>query len=64
VTEDPDQQIRALQEKASLAFSEAELLLENGSVESAINRGSYAAFGAARAVLLTEEERARRPITG
>ena len=64
MTEDPDQQIRALQEKARQALSDAELLLEDGSVEAAINRGSYAAFGAARADLLTEEERARRPIPG
>ena len=56
MTEDPDQQIRALQKKARQALSDAELLLENGSVEAAINRGSYAAFGAARAALLTEGE--------
>jgi len=56
VTEEPDQQIRALQEKAEQALSDAELLLENGSVEAAINRGYYAAFGAARAALLAEEE--------
>lgn len=56
VTEDPDHQIRTLQEKARQAFSDAELLLENGSVEAAINRGPYAAFGAARATLLTEDE--------
>ena len=57
MTEEPDQQIRALQEKAGQALSDAELLLENGSVEAAINRGYYAAFQAARAALLTEEER-------
>jgi len=56
VTEDPGQQIRALQEKTEQALSDAELLLENGSVEAAINRGYYAAFQAARAALLTEEE--------
>ena len=56
MTEDPDQQIRALQKKARQALSDAELLLENGSVEAAINRGSYAALGAARAALLTEGE--------
>jgi hypothetical protein len=56
VTEEPDQQIRALQEKAGRALSDAELLLENGSVEAAINRGYYAAFQAARAALLIEDE--------
>jgi hypothetical protein len=56
VTEESDRQIRALQEKARQALSDAELLLDNGSVEAAINRGYYAAFQAARAALLTEEE--------
>lgn len=51
-----EKQIRALQEKADQALYDAELLLENGSVEAAINRGYYAAFQAARAALLTEEE--------
>lgn len=50
-------QIRALQEKATQALSDAELLLENGSVEAAINRGYYAVFQAARAALLTKGER-------
>jgi uncharacterized protein (UPF0332 family) len=56
VTEAPAQQIRALQEKAGQALADAELLLENESVEAAINRGYYAAFQAARAALLTEDE--------
>jgi uncharacterized protein (UPF0332 family) len=51
-----EKQIRALQEKAEQALSDAELLLENGSVEAAINRGYYSVFQAARAALLTEEE--------
>ena len=51
-----EQQIRALQEKAEQALSDAQLLLENGSVEAAINRGYYTVFQAARAALLTEEE--------
>jgi len=50
-------QIRALQEKAAQALSDAELLLENGSVEAAVNRGYYAVFQAARAALLTKGER-------
>ena len=51
-----EKQIRALQEKAEQALSDAELLLENGSVEATINRGYYSVFQAARAALLTEEE--------
>lgn len=50
-------QIQALKEKAKQALSDAELLLENGSVEAAINRGYYAVFQAARAALLTKDER-------
>jgi uncharacterized protein (UPF0332 family) len=49
--------IRALEEKARQALSDAGLLLENGSVEAAINRGYYAVFQAARAALLTKGER-------
>lgn len=60
MTEESDRQIRALQEKARQALSDAELLLDNGSVEAAmrLNRfsGYYSAFQAARAALLTEEE--------
>jgi len=51
-----DKHIRALREKAEQALSDAKLLLENGSVEAAINRGYYAVFQAARAALLIEEE--------
>ena len=51
-----EKQIRALQEKAEQALSDARLLLENSSVEAAINRGYYTVFQAARAALLTEEE--------
>jgi uncharacterized protein (UPF0332 family) len=53
---DDDRPILALQEKARQALAGAELLLENGSVEAAINRGYYAAFQAARAALLTKDE--------
>jgi len=53
---DPDRTTEALMRKARSAFSDAELLLENGSVESTINRGYYAAFQAARAALLTGGE--------
>jgi len=56
VSEETNDQIRALQEKSEQALSDAELLLENGSVEAAINRGYYAVFQIARAALLTEEE--------
>jgi hypothetical protein len=56
VTEDPDQQIRVPQEKAGQALSDAELLPDDGTVEAAINRGYCAAFQAARAALLTEDE--------
>ena len=50
-----EKQIRALQEKAEQALSDAELLLENGSVEVTINRGYYSVFQAARAALLIKE---------
>jgi uncharacterized protein (UPF0332 family) len=50
-------QIRALKEKATQALSDAELLLEHGSVEAAVNRGYYAVFQAARAALLTKDDR-------
>jgi hypothetical protein len=60
VTEESVRQIRALQEKARQALSDAELLLDNGSVEAAMGltrfSGYSAAFQAARAALLTEEE--------
>jgi len=51
-----EKQIHALQEKAQQALSDADLLLENGSVEAAINRGYYSIFQTGRAALLTEEE--------
>jgi uncharacterized protein (UPF0332 family) len=51
-----EKQIRALQKKAKQALSDAELLLENNSVEATINRGYYAVFQAARAALLTVKE--------
>lgn len=51
-----EQLIRALQDKAEQALSDAELLVDNGSVEAAINRGYYAAFQTARAALLLEGE--------
>lgn len=43
-----EKKIRALQEKSEQALSDAEHLLENGSVEAAINRGYYSVFQAAR----------------
>lgn len=42
-------------EKAEKTFQDAELLLEKGSFESAINRYYYAAFYAIRALLATRE---------
>lgn len=56
MSEETNNRIRALQEESEQALSDAELLLENGSVEAAINRGYYAVFQIARAALLTEEE--------
>jgi uncharacterized protein (UPF0332 family) len=53
---DANPPIRALREKAGPALSDAEHLLENGSVEAAINRGSDATLQAARAALRTGEE--------
>ena len=51
-----EKQILALEQKAKQALSDAELLLENGSVEATINRGYYSVFQAARAALLIEQE--------
>lgn len=51
-----EDQIRALKEKAHADLSDAELLLENGTAESTINRAYYAVFQAARAALQTEGE--------
>lgn len=48
--------IRALRKKSRDALSDAELLLENGSVEAAINRAYYAVFSAARAAVLVKDE--------
>lgn len=56
MSEENNDQIRALQEKSEQALSDAELLLENGSVEAAVNRGYYAVFQIARAALLAKEE--------
>ena len=56
MSETSSEQIRALQEKAEQALSDAELLLENRSVEAAINRAYYATFQIARAALLVEGE--------
>jgi uncharacterized protein (UPF0332 family) len=56
VSEKKNVQIRALQEKSEQALSDAELLLENGSVEATVNRGYYAVFQIARAALLTKGE--------
>ena len=56
MSEENNDQIRALQEKSEQALSDAELLLENGSVEAAVNRGHYAVFQIARAALLAKEE--------
>lgn len=56
MSEENNDQIRALQEKSEQALSDAELLLENGSVEATVNRGYYAVFQIARAALLVKEE--------
>ncbi|WP_423824415.1 HEPN domain-containing protein [Salinibacter ruber] len=56
MSEENNDQIRALQEKSEQALSDAELLLENSSVEATVNRGYYAVFQIARAALLTKEE--------
>lgn len=56
MSEEKSDQIRALREKSEQALSDAELLLENGSVEAAVNRGYYAVFQIARAALLAKEE--------
>ncbi len=56
MSEENNDQIRALQEKSEQALSDAELLLENGSVEATVNRGYYAVFQIARAALLTKGE--------
>lgn len=56
MSKESNDQIRALQEKSRQALSDANLLLENGSVEASINRGYYAVFQIARAALLTKEE--------
>jgi uncharacterized protein (UPF0332 family) len=56
VSEENNDQIRALQEKSEQALSDAELLLENDSVEATVNRGYYAVFQIARAALLTKGE--------
>jgi uncharacterized protein (UPF0332 family) len=56
VSEENNDQIRALQEKSEQALSDAELLLENGSMEATVNRGYYAVFQIARAALLTRGE--------
>jgi hypothetical protein len=53
----PDSTIEALRKKAYSALSDAEALQKHGgSPEAIINRGYYAAFQAARAALLAEEE--------
>lgn len=56
MSEEKSDQIHALREKSEQALSDAELLLENGSVEAAVNRGYYAVFQIARAALLAKEE--------
>ena len=56
MSEENNDQIRALQEKSEQALSDAELLLENGSVEATVNRGYYTVFQIARAALLTRGE--------
>ena len=56
MSEENNDQIRALQEKSEQALSDAELLLENGSMEATVNRGYYAVFQIARAALLTRGE--------
>ncbi len=56
MSEENNDQIRALQKKSEQALSDAELLLENDSVEATVNRGYYAVFQIARAALLTKGE--------
>lgn len=56
MTSENNDQIRALMEKARASLSDAELLLENGTAESTINRAYYAVFQAAQAALQTEGE--------
>lgn len=55
MSEEPEPAAQALLNKAYSALSDAKLLVEHGSPESAINRAYYAAFSAARAALLAEE---------
>jgi exonuclease VII large subunit len=54
--------IEALRKKAHAALSDAEVLLRKGSPEATINRGYYTVFQAARAALLTEEEKSQYPL--
>ncbi|WP_423824501.1 HEPN domain-containing protein [Salinibacter ruber] len=63
MTEENNDQIRALQEKSEQALSDAELLLENSSVEATVNRGYYAVFQIARAALLDKEAPKRKART-
>lgn len=56
MTSENEDQIRALMEKARANLSDAELLLENGTAESTINRAYYTVFQAARAALQTQGE--------
>jgi len=54
--------IEALRKKAHAALSDAEVLLRKGSPEATINCGYYTVFQAARAALLTEEEKSQYPL--
>jgi uncharacterized protein (UPF0332 family) len=50
-----DDTVQALLQKAREALSDADLLVENGSAEAAINRAYYAVFSTARAALLLKD---------
>src|SRR5206468_3434469 len=49
----PAERMKPLWSKAQAASRSAQLLLENGDTDGAVNRAYYAVFGAARAALAT-----------
>ena len=51
-----EDEIRALMQKARRALNDARLLMEHERAEAAVNRTYYAAFDAARELLLTKGE--------
>ena len=52
----PNEETQALMHKAHQAIDDARLLLDHDRTEAAVNRIYYAAFDAARAALLTQDE--------